>query len=345
MWSRTRLRSTTLRDEDHTLRNTLVRKVSPDVIAASRTVAGRQRPDAVSPTGRMTSPNVVADEVASATNTPLGRPRYIGAMTSPERVPLVTLPVGRMPQLGFGTWRLRGDQARAAVSKALAVGYRHIDTATMYDNEGEIGQALADSDVDRADLFLTTKIRPSDIGKERAVLHRSLRALGTDYLDLWLVHWPPSSRAGRREMWNELLAAKAEGYVRDVGVSNYNLAEIDELTTSAGQAPAVNQIDWGPRRYDASLLTGHAERGIAVEGYSGLKNTQLDNPVLAKVAAAHSVTTAQVVLRWHLEHDITVIPKSARPDRIAANFDVFGFQLTAAEVASIDSLAGGRRRS
>jgi 2,5-diketo-D-gluconate reductase A len=249
-----------------------------------------------------------------------------------------------MPQVGFGTWRLRADQARTAVREALAVGYRHLDTATMYGNEDEIGQALADSGVDRADVFLTTKIRPSDIGKERAILHESLRGLGTDYLDLWLVHWPPSRRAASRELWNELLTIKAEGYVRDVGVSNYTLPEIDDLTTSTGQAPAVNQIDWGPNRYDASVLAGHAERGIAVEGYSGLKNTKLNDPVLAKIAAAHGVTAAQVVLRWHLEHDITVIPKSARADRIAANFDLFGFQLTAAEVASIDGLAGRRGR-
>jgi 2,5-diketo-D-gluconate reductase A len=265
-------------------------------------------------------------------------------MTSPARVPVATLPVGRMPQVGFGTWKLRADQARTAVREALAVGYRHLDTATMYGNEDEIGQALADSGVDRADVFLTTKIRPSDLGNERAILHRSLHGLGTDYLDLWLVHWPPSRRGESRELWNELLAIKAEGYVRDVGVSNYSLVEIDDLTTSTGQAPAVNQIDWGPTHYDASVLAGHAERGIAVEGYSGLKNTKLNDPTLAKIAAAHGVTTAQVVLRWHLEHDITVIPKSARPDRIAANFDLFGFQLTADEVTSIDHLAGRRGR-
>jgi diketogulonate reductase-like aldo/keto reductase len=248
-----------------------------------------------------------------------------------------------MPQIGFGTWKLRGDQARAAVSTALAAGYRHIDTATMYGNEDEIGQALARSDVDRADVFLTTKIRPSDLGSERAVLRRSLRALRTDYLDLWLVHWPPPRRADSRQLWNELLAVKAEGFARDVGVSNFALAEIDELARTTGQAPAVNQIDWGPRLYDARVLAGHAERGIAVEGYSSRKNTDLHNPVLAEIAATHGVTPAQVVLRWHLQHDITVIPKSASPDRIAANFDLLGFSLTAEDMAVIDGMAGGRR--
>jgi 2,5-diketo-D-gluconate reductase A len=263
-------------------------------------------------------------------------------MILPAQVPSVTLPGGQMPQVGFGTWQLRGDQARAAVTAAISAGYRHIDTATMYRNEQEIGDALAASHVDRSEVFLTTKIRASDQGQERAVLRRSLGALGTDYLDLWLIHWPPSHASDRRQLWNELLAAQAEGYVRDVGVSNFSLAQIDELTTATGQAPAVNQIDFGPRRFDPRVLAGHAERGVAVEGYSGLKNADLRDPVLAAIAAARGVTTAQVVLRWHLEHDVTVIPKSARPERIAANIDLSGFRLTADEVAAIDSLAGAR---
>jgi diketogulonate reductase-like aldo/keto reductase len=261
-------------------------------------------------------------------------------MTSASEVPVVTLPGGgQLPQIGFGTWKLRNDQARDAVLAALEHGYRHLDTATMYANEAEIGQALTASGLDRSEVFVTTKIRPSDAGKARAILTQSLRALGTDYLDLWLVHWPPSHQGESRQLWNELLEVKAEGLARDVGVSNYSLPELDDLIRHSGQAPAVNQIDWGPSMFDPRVLAGHAERGIAVEGYSSLKNTKLDDPVLAKIAAAHGVTAAQVVLRWHLEHDITVIPKSARPDRIAINFDLLGFSLTAAEVASIDSLA------
>ncbi len=245
-----------------------------------------------------------------------------------------------MPLIGFGTWKLRHAQAREAVLAALAVGYRHVDTATMYANEAEVGQALASSGVDRADVFVTTKIRPSDAGKARAIIHKSLQALGTNYLDLWLVHWPPSRRGESRQLWNELLEIRADGLVRDVGVSNYSLTEIDDLIGSSGQPPAVNQIDWGPTLYDERLLAGHAERGIAVEAYSSLKNTDLDDPVLAKIAAAHGVTPAQVVLRWHLEHGVIVIPKSAQPDRIAVNFDLLGFSLAPDEVASIDALAG-----
>jgi 2,5-diketo-D-gluconate reductase A len=260
-------------------------------------------------------------------------------MTSAPAVPAATLAGGdQMPMVGFGTWKLRGEQARASVIAALHAGYRHIDTATMYGNEAEIGQALRDSGIDRAEVFVTTKIRPSDASRARSVLDDSLRALGTGYLDLWLIHWPPSGRDASRRLWSELIELQAGGQVRNAGVSNYSLPEIDDLTRSCGQGPAVNQIDWGPALYDGGMLAGLAGRGIAVEGYSGLKNTRLGDPVLAKIAAGHGVTTAQVVLRWHLEHNVTIIPKSSRPDRIAANLDLFGFSLTAAEVASIDAL-------
>ena len=241
--------------------------------------------------------------------------------------------------IGFGTWRLRGRSARGAVLEALGAGYRHLDTATMYANEAEVGQALRDSGLPRADVFVTTKIRAADIGRVRQVLQASLRSLGTDYLDLWLVHWPPSRSADRRRVWDDLLAVQTEGLVRDVGVSNFSLAQIDELVSASGRAPAVNQIDWGPALYDPAVLAGHAERGIAVEGYSPLKNTDLRDPVLTAIAAEHGVTAAQVVLRWHLQHDITVIPKSARPDRIASNLDLFGFTLSAGAMTAIDGLA------
>jgi 2,5-diketo-D-gluconate reductase A len=261
-------------------------------------------------------------------------------MAASREVPSIDLPGGgRMPLIGFGTWKLRHSQARAAVLAALEVGYRHIDTATMYNNEAEIGQALADSGLDRAEVFVTTKIRPSDARRARDTLRQSLQALRTDYIDLWLVHWPPPRRGESRQLWTDLLAAQSDGLVRDVGVSNYSLLEIDDLTTSSGHAPAVNQIDWGPTLYDARVLAGHVDRGIAVDAYSSLKNTNLGDPALAKIAAAHGVTPAQVVLRWHLDHNVIVIPKSARPDRIAANFDVLGFSLTPAEVTTIDDMA------
>ncbi len=262
-------------------------------------------------------------------------------MTTPSEVPAATLPSGaRMPLIGFGTWKLRGHQAHESVLTALRSGYRHLDTATMYGNESDVGKAVRDSGLAREDVFLTTKIRAADAGRARTVLAASLRALDTDYLDLWLIHWPPLVGQGR-QLWHDMLAAQAEGLVRDVGVSNYKLGRLDELIKSSGKTPAVNQIPWSPAHYDAAVLAGHAERGITVEGYSPLKNTRLDDPVLTQIAAAHGVSAAQVVLRWHLEHGIAVIPKSAQPARIAANFDLLGFGLTADEVARIDALGSG----
>jgi len=152
------------------------------------------------------------------------------------------------------------------------------------------------------------------------------------------VHWPP---AGRKlcEVWREFLVMRDEGRARAIGVSNYSLAQLDRLTEATGVTPAVNQIPWSPARYDPALLAGHAERGVAVEGYSPLKGANLKDPVLTGIATAHGVTPAQVVLRWHLEHGITIIPKSSHPDRIAANFDVLGFSLTPDQVARIDGLS------
>ncbi|HEU5419545.1 MAG TPA: aldo/keto reductase [Streptosporangiaceae bacterium] len=262
-------------------------------------------------------------------------------MSQDTAVPDLPLPGGgQLPVVGFGTWRLSGDQAETATAAALRAGYRHIDTAVMYGNEAEIGVALAGSGLSRAKVFLTTKIRPSDLGRESAVLRRSLRELRTDYVDLWLAHWPPQRPQERRQLWNAARELRDEGLTRAIGVSNYSLGEIDDLIAATGEAPAVNQVRWSPGRFDPAQLAGHRDRGVILEGYSPIKDTRLSDPVLTQVAANHDVTPAQVVLRWHLEHGIPVIPKSARPDRITANFDVFGFTLTEAEVASIDALGG-----
>jgi 2,5-diketo-D-gluconate reductase A len=260
-------------------------------------------------------------------------------MSESREIPVVTLRGGgQMPMVGFGTWPMRGRQARAAVATALDAGYRHVDTATMYANEAEVGQALHDSALERSAVFLTTKLRASDAGRETAVLRASLRALRTDYVDLWLVHSPPRPHLSR-QVWHEFLALRDQGLARAVGVSNYSLAQIDDLIKETGEAPAVNQVHWSPLRYDAAFLAGHRDRGVVLEGFSPLKDTDLGHQVLATIASAHGVTPAQVVLRWHLEHQITVIPKSADPGRIAANIDLLGFALDADEVAQIDGMS------
>jgi 2,5-diketo-D-gluconate reductase A len=263
-----------------------------------------------------------------------------GLMTDASDVPEVRLAGGvAMPMVGFGTWPLRGHKACEAVRTALQAGYRHVDTATMYANEADVSHAVRDSELLRQEVFLTSKLRASDVGRPREVLAGELRALGTDYLDLWLVHWPPRDARASVQVWRELLTLRDEGLARAVGVSNYSLAQIDELTEATGEAPAVNQIHWNPRRYDAGLLEGLRLRGVVVEGYSPLKDTNLNDPVLTEIAWAHSVTPAQVVLRWHLDHQVAVVVKSADPKRIVANLNLFGFSLDADELAQIDALA------
>ncbi|HEY8471036.1 MAG TPA: aldo/keto reductase [Natronosporangium sp.] len=243
---------------------------------------------------------------------------------------------GAMPLVGFGTWQLRGKQAYESTRYALEVGYRHIDTATMYGNEAEVGRAIRDSGVPRTEIFVTTKLPPNQAGRERATIEASLRALGTDYVDLWLIHWPP--RSAGLPSWREFLKVHSAGLARAVGVSNYELDQLDALAEATGQLPAVNQIPWSPHEHDPAVLAGHEQRKVVLEGYSPLKRTRLNHPVLTEIAQRHGVTPAQVVLRWHLEHQIPVIPRSSKRERIASNFDLFGFSLSADEVARIDGI-------
>jgi 2,5-diketo-D-gluconate reductase A len=240
-----------------------------------------------------------------------------------------------MPLLGLGTWQARGGDAVDAVRLALAAGYRHIDTATMYGNEQQVGQALAESAVPRAEVFVTTKLPQGNAGRERETLDESLAALGVDHVDLWLIHWPPGGRA-RPDVWERLLELQAEGLTREVGVSNYSLRQIDELTDATGRVPAVNQIEWGPALFDRGVLDGHRRRGVQLEGYSPLRTTNLRDPRLVRIAETHGVTPAQVVLRWHVEHRIVAIPKSTNAERIAENAAIFDFELTQSEVEELD---------
>lgn len=261
--------------------------------------------------------------------------RLVRMITAP--IPTLTLPGGEIPMVGLGTWQSEGGEAERAVSAALQLGYRHIDTATGYGNEDEVGRALATVGIDRDDVFVTTKLPPDHAGRARRTLTESLAALGTDHLDLWLIHWPPNRQASP-ETWQVFREVRDEGLVRSIGVSNYSIAQLDELIAATGEAPAVNQIPYSPRDHDPDLLAAHRERGIVVEGYSPLKRTSLEAPALVAAAQAHDVSPAQVVLRWHVQHDVVVIPKSTRQERIAANLDILGFELTADEMSAIDAL-------
>ncbi len=245
----------------------------------------------------------------------------------------------RMPLLGFGTWQITGDDAVRATSVALEAGYRHLDTATVYGNEGEVGRALAESGVAREDVFVTTKCPPDRAGRALDTLRESLDLLRTDHVDLWLIHWPGKGSTNPA-LWGHLVEAREVGLAREIGVSNFDAALIDEVTNATGVAPAVNQIEWSPLLYDAATVAEHTKRGVVLEGYSALRGGTLDHPVIVGIAQRLARTPAQVIIRWHLEHGFVVIPKSVNPDRIRSNADVGGFTLTDDDVAALDALGG-----
>lgn len=252
----------------------------------------------------------------------------------------VTLSQGtEMPLLGFGTWQIKGDDAVRATSAALEAGYRHLDTATVYGNEGEVGRALAESGLPRDDVFVTTKCPPNRAGRELDTLRESLEKLQTDHLDLWLIHWPGEG-AANADLWRTFVEARESGLTREIGVSNFEAALLDEVTHAIGVSPAVNQIEWSPLLYDAATVAAHRERGIALEGYSALRGGTLDHPAVVGVAERLDRTPAQVIIRWHLQHGIVVIPKSTHAERIRSNADVAGFSLTDDDVATLDGLGG-----
>lgn len=242
-----------------------------------------------------------------------------------------------IPLIGFGTWQLTGDDAYNGVRTALEIGYRHIDTATAYRNEDRVGAAIRDSGVGRENVFITTKLPPDNAGREKQTLDDSLQALGVDFVDLWLVHWPPNGEA-RPETWKAFIDALEQGKTRSIGVSNYSLAQVDELIAATGRAPALNQIPWNPFRYDAKEVAGLKSRHVVLEGYSPLLKSDLGNQVLTEIAAAHGKTAAQVILRWHVEHGFVVIPRSKRRERIEENFAIFDFELTPEEMRQLDEL-------
>lgn len=246
----------------------------------------------------------------------------------------------RMPLIGFGTWRLRDRDAQNAVAWALEAGYRHFDTATIYRNQSAVGAALRDSGVPRDEVFVTTKLPPERANQAVDTLSESLRELDTEYLDLWLIHAPPARSTGV-DAWRAFATAQTDGLVRSVGVSNYTLDQIDHLADATGVVPAVNQIEWGPYLFDRATLDGHRDRGIVVEGYSPFLSTRMDDPTLTGIAEEYGKTVAQVIIRWHVQHGVVVIPKSANRDRIESNADVTDFELDERGMAAIDGLSTG----
>ncbi len=257
---------------------------------------------------------------------------------SDMRSPAIPLADGvTIPLLGLGTWQASDQEAYDAVRTALDLGYRLIDTATMYRNEAAVGRAVRESGIAREEVFVTTKLRAGDAGRERETIEASLDAMGLDHVDLWLIHSPVARGAGAAT-WQGFIDARDAQLTRSIGVSNYGAAEIDELNDATGVMPAVNQIEWTPALHDPEVVAAHSDRRVALEGYSPFKAADLQAPILTTIAERHGVSVPQVILRWHLEHEFIAIPKSADAGRIAENFDVFGFSLDEDEVARIDSL-------
>ncbi|MFC7221422.1 aldo/keto reductase [Streptomyces polyrhachis] len=266
-------------------------------------------------------------------------------------VPSITLNNGvAMPQLGFGVWQVPDAGATAAVSEALEVGYRSIDTAEIYENERGTGRALASSGIAREDLFVTTKLwnTAKQAWDRDAVLRAfdaSLERLGLDYVDLYLIHWPRALRDDYVTIWRVFGEIAQSGRARAVGVSNFKPQNLERLIEEAGLTPAVNQIELHPYFQQAELRAFDQRHGIATESWSPLGQGKdvLADETIGAIAAAHGVTPAQAVIRWHLQLGNIVIPKSVTPARIKENFDVFDFELSPEEMAAIAGLETGKR--
>ncbi len=267
--------------------------------------------------------------------------------TTSSQIPQIQLRDSeQIPQLGFGVFQVPPVQTAEVVAQALAAGYRHIDTAAAYRNEAEVGQAIRSSGLDRGDVFLTTKCFNDDHGYEQAkrALHASLERLEMSHVDLYLIHWPVPSHDKYVDTWKAFIDMRAEELVRSIGVSNFQPAHLERIIAETGETPAINQIELHPYFQQRGLRREHEQLGIVTEAWSPLAQGKvLDDPVIVEIAEAHSKTPGQVVIRWHLQLGNVVIPKSVTPARIEENFDVFDFELSGAEMESIESLDQGMR--
>ena len=262
---------------------------------------------------------------------------------------VITLNNGvQIPRRGFGVFQVPPSDTQPAVEQAIEIGYRHIDTAAAYNNEAGVGAAVRACGLPREELFVTTKLRNGEHGNESVLTayEETLQRLGLDYADLYLVHWPNPAADLYVDSWRALERIYTDGRVRAIGVSNFLPEHLDRLAKEGEIVPAINQLELHPSYQQRELTELCRERSIAVEAYSPLgQGGDLGHSVLASIAGDHYVTPAQVVLRWHLQRGHIVIPKSVNPERIRANFDLGGFELTDDEVASISALENGNRIS
>lgn len=257
-------------------------------------------------------------------------------------VPFLELNDGNLiPQLGLGVWRLPAEDTERVVSDALELGYRHFDTARIYDNEAAVGRALAASGLPREELFVTTKLWNTDQEDPHGAFEASLDRLGLEKVDLYLVHWPVPERKTAVGAWRGLVEIVGSNQCDSIGVSNFEIAHLNELISETGVVPAVNQVELHPLHQRRELRAFCAQRGIAVEAWGPLsqgKSDLLERPETVAAATAHGKTPAQVVIRWHLQHGTIVFPKTSSRERLAENADVFDFELTSSEMAAIDAM-------
>lgn len=255
-----------------------------------------------------------------------------------------------MPQVGLGVWQTPPEETERAVETALDAGYRHIDTAAGYFNEREVGKAVTTSGLPREDVFVTTKLWNADQGYDSvlAAFDASMDRLGfsgsADYLDLYLIHWPMPAKNAFVDTFKAFAHLRDQGRVRSIGVSNFEPEHLRILLDGTGIVPAVNQIELHPLLQQQELRETHAQLGIATEAWSPLgQGSLLTNPSVTAVAEAHGKTAAQVLIRWHIQLGNIVIPKSVTPERIVSNFDVFDFELSEKDMASVSALGDGTR--
>lgn len=247
----------------------------------------------------------------------------------------------RIPQLGFGVFQIPPEDTAETVQHALKTGYRSIDTASAYENEAGVGEALRDSDLDRADVFVTTKLFQDDQGHDSTLraFDQSLERLGLDYVDLYLIHWPAPDRGKYVETWQAFTELKEDGRARSIGVSNFLSEHLDRIIEATGVVPVLNQIELHPRLQQADLRHYHAEHDILTEAWSPLgQGAVLDESTIKEIASAHDRTPAQVVLRWHVQLGNVVIPKSVTPERIEENFRIFDFELSEKDMHALFEL-------
>lgn len=253
----------------------------------------------------------------------------------------------QIPQVGLGVWQTPNDEAAPAVKAALDAGYRHIDTAAVYENEEGVGEGIRQSGLKRSDIFLTTKLWNTDQGYEQTLraFDASLKRLGTDYVDLYLIHWPSAHRGLFVETWKAFVKLKEEGRAKSIGVSNFYPEHIERIVAETGVVPVINQIELHPDFQQREHRAFHAKHKIATQSWSPLgQGKLLSHPAIVDIAKRLGRTPAQVIIRWHIDNGLVVIPKSVTPSRIVENFKVFDFKLSAEDLDTLNALddAGAR---